>query len=421
MTLWAVEGGAGVGKTHRLMERLGEVLQEHPLTDGQRVLALTFMHGSRRRLDDRLRQVQSTIPFAFYCATLDSFAYRIVRRWSALAAALDIPSAAADDYDAQCDAAAQLIERESVRAWVVARYPVIVVDEAQDLAPERLRIVQSLSMLAKTLVAADEFQCLEVALRPSLAVAWLRQASQSEVLSQSRRTENTDLLAAAAALRAGQTLKTGSNFRIVAAPGVPMAAATVASQVRWNSGASIATIAPSRASYVLGTVDRVTRMPCGTKKYGPYAIAWEDSQESVASRMLASHPLEKTNAYDDLLGALAEERENWVARDTAAWLRRQHAILGRQTFAQADVEAAVRRIVRNAMRYARSTPSGLHAMTVHQAKNREFDVVIVLWPYQVTGDAEQKRRLLYNAVTRARRKCVVIIQSEKMLQEPPFA
>ena len=39
-------------------------------------------------------------------------------------------------------------------------------------------------------------------------------------------------------------------------------------------------------------------------------------------------------------------------------------------------------------------------MTVHQAKNREFDSVIILWPYEVAGTADRQRRLLYNAVTR---------------------
>lgn len=59
-------------------------------------------------------------------------------------------------------------------------------------------------------------------------------------------------------------------------------------------------------------------------------------------------------------------------------------------------------------------------MTVHQAKNREFDGVVVLWGFKISGDAEQKRRLLYNAVTRARSWCEVIVQSSKLLQQPPF-
>jgi DNA helicase IV len=60
------------------------------------------------------------------------------------------------------------------------------------------------------------------------------------------------------------------------------------------------------------------------------------------------------------------------------------------------------------------------AMTVQQAKNREFEGVFVLWPYQIGGDAEHKRRLLYNALTRARRWCTVVAQSADLLQAAPF-
>ncbi|MGJ0392698.1 MAG: ATP-binding domain-containing protein [Methylocystis sp.] len=49
-------------------------------------------------------------------------------------------------------------------------------------------------------------------------------------------------------------------------------------------------------------------------------------------------------------------------------------------------------------------------MTIHQAKNREFDHVVVFWTYQVSGDEEQQRRLLYNAITRARKSCLIILQ-----------
>ena len=59
-------------------------------------------------------------------------------------------------------------------------------------------------------------------------------------------------------------------------------------------------------------------------------------------------------------------------------------------------------------------------MTIHQAKNREFDSVIVLWPYKVAGSADRKRRLLYNAITRAKRQAVVIVQNPDRLKQPPF-
>ncbi|MDH3378769.1 MAG: ATP-binding domain-containing protein [Gammaproteobacteria bacterium] len=50
-------------------------------------------------------------------------------------------------------------------------------------------------------------------------------------------------------------------------------------------------------------------------------------------------------------------------------------------------------------------------MTIQQAKNREFDHVIVLWPYTVPNENNQKRRLLHNAIARTKRSCIVLAQS----------
>jgi superfamily I DNA/RNA helicase len=60
-------------------------------------------------------------------------------------------------------------------------------------------------------------------------------------------------------------------------------------------------------------------------------------------------------------------------------------------------------------------------MTVQQAKNREFTGVIVLWPYEInSAKDEQKRGLLYNAITRAKDWCTVIVHDNKMLNSSPF-
>ena len=61
-------------------------------------------------------------------------------------------------------------------------------------------------------------------------------------------------------------------------------------------------------------------------------------------------------------------------------------------------------------------------MTIHQAKNREFDSVIVVWPLEIPAGADRRRRLLYNAVTRARRQAIVIVQDPKgdVMGIPPF-
>jgi superfamily I DNA/RNA helicase len=54
------------------------------------------------------------------------------------------------------------------------------------------------------------------------------------------------------------------------------------------------------------------------------------------------------------------------------------------------------------------------AMTIHQAKNREFGTVILLWP-QIGSKwtVLQQRRLLYNGVTRAKKSCVIVVHEPK--------
>jgi len=83
MKIIAYEGPAGTGKTTRLIQSLESLLTSDPLRDGQRVLALTFMHGSRRRLHDRLSKL-SVLRGRFQCSTFDSFAFMVCNRWKSL-------------------------------------------------------------------------------------------------------------------------------------------------------------------------------------------------------------------------------------------------------------------------------------------------------------------------------------------------
>jgi DNA helicase IV len=85
-----------------------------------------------------------------------------------------------------------------------------------------------------------------------------------------------------------------------------------------------------------------------------------------------------------------------------------------------EIEAVTARNVALRRQHGGSASPLFTAMTVQQAKNREFDGVVVIWPYQVGGDVEHKRRLLYNAVTRAKRWCNVIVQGPDILAAAPF-
>lgn len=421
MTVRAVEGAAGCGKTFRLMEMLTETMAAHPLVKGQRVLALTFMHGARRRLSDRLRAVPGLLG-RMECCTVDSFAWRIYRRWRGHAAALGIPACDEGEFDAVCDAAGMLLEQEQVRNWAAVSFPIVLVDEGQDLSPQRLRILVALSAATRSLIAADEFQCLDQALRPNPLVAWIHGAAEPETLVQVRRTNVGGLLAAATAIRGGQAPANGQGFRILP-PGVsvPLAATLLANAIAWRQGGNVAVITPAlQGGFVQNVVAQVSQGPCGQPGNGPYSIHWEGTDRDETQVIIDGLQLGANSTAITALAALRALPSSGPVRAAILWVGNQFHALGREEFARADIEAVIARNVALRRQHGGSSTHLFTALTVQQAKNREFDGVVVIWPYQVGGDAEHKRRLLYNAVTRARRWCNVIVQGPNILAAAPF-
>lgn len=421
MTIRAVEGAAGCGKTHRLIEMLSETLAAHPLVEGQRVLALTFMHGARRRLSDRLRTVDG-LSGRVECSTVDAFAWRIYRRWRGLAATLGVAPIVEGEFDATCDAAGLLLEQQQVLAWTARSFPIVLVDEGQDLRPQRLRMLAALSGATHTLIAADEFQCLEQQLRPNPLVTWLQDMSVPETLVQVRRTHNVDLRAAATAIRNGQAPLSRQNFRILR-PGVtvPLAATLLVNAIAWRSGGNVAVITPAlQGGFAQSVIARAGQGPCGKQQNGPYSIKWEGNDRDETVLILDSLVLSANATAETTGAALRDMPSSAPVRAAIRWVDNQIHAVGRTEFSRAEIEAVITRKVALYRQHGSGTAPLYTAMTVQHAKNREFDGVVVIWPYQVGGDVEHKRRLLYNAVTRAKRWCHIIVQGDGILAAPPF-
>ena len=417
-----MEGPAGTGKTFRLIQMLVSSLAVRPLQDGQRILALTFMHGARRRLADRLRSVAG-VGERFECTTVDSFAMRICHRWRSLATHHGILVPDERSFDEVCAAAASLLEDRQVAAWTAASFPIVLVDEGQDLSVERVRIVAALSETADVIVAADEFQCLNQTLRPNPFVGWLAAHSMVERLEQVHRTANGGLLAAALSIRTGRAPLSGGGFHVLP-PGhsAPLAATLVASTIAWNRAEHVAVITPALAGgFAESVVKRIGEAPCGKRRVGPYRIVWEGTDRAEADAVIEALALPGSASATTLLKLLRAHSESAPVRATMHWVDHQLRAVGRETFSRSEVESQIRRRVTLRRQYATGAEQRLAAMTVQQAKNREFDGVVVLWPYTVGGDDEHKRRLLYNAVTRAKSWCKVIAQSPRILASTPFA
>ncbi len=420
MTVQAFTGGAGCGKTYQLMRSLSAHLETSPLTEGQKVLALTFMHGSRRRLEERLGQLPS-LKRRTDCTTIDSFAWRLVRRWKTLAFKLGYENIDPSQYDRVCDAAGDLLHIPEVCGWVAASFPILLVDEAQDLTANRLRLVQGLTMRLQAFVAADEFQCLDEQLRPNPACAWLDQLCPSEELTQPQRTNVEELLNAAAAIRSGMPPTSGTLFKVQLTPKPPLAGAWMSSNLCWyGGGKSVAIITPALGLFARSALTWTANNKT-SKGAGPYAIAWEESEAKAASTFAAGLALQEMNdmsAVTDLLTAAGNPR---AARDVVDWMDIQRRARSKTTFSKEEILKAIDQVFAQRRRARQGGGLGWRGMTVHGAKNREFDNVIVLWPAAIAGSDDQRRRLLYNAVTRAKARCLVLVQATAQLNQAPFA
>ena len=112
--------------------------------------------------------------------------------------------------------------------------------------------------------------------------------------------------------------------------------------------------------------------------------------------------------------------------DVFQWAERKWRIKGQTQFPIDELTTTVERVLQSRRAFLPTTCLGsIRAMTINQAKNREFEGVIILWPFAVGGDLESQRRRLYNALTRAQKWAIVIVQDApkktSRLAAPPFS
>lgn len=422
MPVTAFEGPAGTGKTHSLMVELNGELRDRPLAPHERVLALTFMHGARRRLDSRLHEIEG-LEGRFQALTVDSFAWRLAQRWRKLAGSLGYLLPNEEQYDETCALAAALMARPVVRSWVAVSYPLILVDEAQDLSFERSAIVAEATKLCRVLLAFDEFQCLNPRLRPMAIQSWLPEVCTPVSLTKCRRTDIAELLEAARAVRDGQAVKQdGKRFKVVLTPGKPNLAATyLANAIAWRDGGTVAMLTPSRSGdFVDGIVNLVCSRPLGKQNNGPFPIEWESSDEIERNTLWKSLAMPQVCSVADALAALEPHKHAPPVRTARDWIARQKRLLGLEEIHTQQIRRQINRSFAARRRDAGAKRRDFVAMTIQQAKNREFQHVVVIWPSTIPNDNEQKRRLLYNAITRAERSCLVLVQGQELLDAPPF-
>ncbi len=426
-----VIGQAGTGKTTWLMAKASEVAPRLIRADHQRMLVITRMHGARRRLERRLQDACRSIPYSV--ATVDAFALSIVNRWrTVLGHAKPVVAVPGNvdfadgvlgieaDFGRVAGAAARLLESPTVGGLIGATYPLILIDEFQDCHGSLLEFVVALSKHASVLLAADAFQLLDSTVIGCPAVEWARtQAANGEgtieELTTCHRTLETCILDAARRLR-DNTVSTGRTIPVVCCPGHGPAAWKIIDRLvccgssdRWRG--TCALICPSHDPVLAKVLESCTNQLL-RKNLGPIRWHMECPAECEQDRTAASLGLTTTTHDSDGGWQTPAGPLDGVATHVLNRIQRFARLRGIDAISRKLVARHVDMVVHEQRAY--SSPSSSRTVTtIHGAKNREFDNVFVLWPYTVPSDLAQRRRLLYNAVTRSIRNCMVLVLGDE--------
>jgi superfamily I DNA/RNA helicase len=426
-------GAAGTGKTFRLRQAVEEWCRDRVSSGNveahHRILGLTFMHGSRVRMTERLTGLPQGAP-PVLVETLDGFLLKLVRRFRRKLG-LEGKPIHADTRDG-CDyrdashaflctfdwirsQVLALLEDPHIRASIASSYPLLVVDEAQDCSPELWAIVERIAAGTAVLCAADPFQDLKGDGAGAEIRSWFDANGLTETLVEQRRTGNPRILATAKALRDGGACLNGISVEGVDGP--HLAAFAVRQAVhrdKWERGVVILSPAGRSNSFVAKVISAVGSSPKSGSQH-PAPFLWEGAAKDQAEGVLSlvhhamigkgELPLDQAVAMSVDPSLDAKVRE--VMRRSARRARRR----GKLEIPREELEFAASQLA-HAQRVSSIGEAAKRrsAMTIHQAKNREFEFVIVLWPYQIMSDETHQRRALYNAITRARRDARVLVQ-----------
>ena len=428
--LAAFHGAAGTGKTHRLVGFVEERAMGRTWSPHECVLGLTFMHGARRLMLARLARLRAHGVPAM-CATLDSFCLSVVRRYRrylGVDGTVEVVDSAPEErkdrarwcctFSTLREATVGLLADGRVAPLVRVAFPLILVDEFQDCEAALLGLVRSLSEVTDLCVAGDGFQALREGGEDPEAMAWLAGAPNAERLVEVKRTNGAGLLAAAHALR--NESATNNSIRLLCVNGGGLAAWEIAKRLAWSGwqGGSLAVISPvrpSRSDFVAQTYKSLGK-PLGTQtKIGPFPLRAEENDAEAVDRVRDTLRANESDRHFDLpaLRRLRQDADPLV-RATARSALRSCNLTGASGCDGTTFLAHAKERSRDLRAFGSGPgPRARIGVTVHGAKNREFERVAILWPYEVAGDETFQRRLLYNAVTRARRDAVLLVQGKE--------
>lgn len=319
-------------------------------------------------------------------------------------------------FDEIMKSAADLSASPLVAKTVANAFPLIVVDEFQDCTRSQLSLIANLKEYSNLILAADPFQALD---GDESACKWARgfegqESFQLTWLKDCRRTECPYLLEAAHALLENRPATySGDTLPFFHAPRYPVAVWKVIPQRKADRTAALIYPAHRALSNLKNSVESQNerRAAEGGK---PLRFPWRT--------LLSDSELAK-QTHGEFIEAIRQgtwnQNEKW--REMYEQVQYLAKARGHIKPPEKFFEYVVNSFVQ-ARKFVAGQSIKFEATTVHGAKNTEFNHVYVVWDNNLCkriGD-ERKRRLLYNAITRAQTSGTVIaIGSETQVGECP--
>lgn len=427
-------GQAGTGKTYSLMQQLTQILPQREWQKYEAILALTFMHGSRKRLESNLKFVNNDFKVKCECSTIDSFALNILNRFRSyldLNKPISVSLKGADSegqfeiqltLDTIHNNTIKLLNNESVKAFIGNSYPYIIIDEFQDCDGTLLEIVKLLTRSTNVLIAADPFQQLSDT-EECEGMNWILE-NKFEIFDLNatgvKRTKNNKILNTATCLRKGENIK-GEKIYITASVSKHLTGAILKPNIHYNIGSgNIAIISPTKKSNfvkdAIASLSTTYTFKKGSKNagktIGPYDNLLENDGYANIDELLIDIPKRPLNKLE--LKKL-KAKNNFILNRCCEKSLKKMTLRNLEEVPYDEFIYTLNQFIHTHDNfYRKERISKLTFITIHAAKNREFETVIILWPYEVSGNTLYKRKLLYNAITRAKTNAIIIVQNRTM-------
>jgi hypothetical protein len=272
-------------------------------------------------------------------------------------------------------------------------------------------VICELSSFVPAIVAADPFQHLDCSGDQCPATTWIESLANIGTsairLDKNHRTNQQPIINGAIALRANQVAAKPAVGVFVVPMGKGSTLGLAASKILYSvidkkKKGSTAVILPSN----IQSADKLIQSLKKQSEEKGLSIP----QCSVQSS--ADHELDVVRAEVNRFAMAAAKKgdECTLGTDASEAVARAESFSRLRGLPEVDeglLQYFVGRVIHGKRAYARTSARVIFT-TIHGAKNREFEHVFVVWGYKLQNSFEQQRRLLYNAVTRAKMGCVIL-------------